>query len=96
MSAKMTLSCDEHGMPSASSSVTSMRSLRVSMMRAVSVAIVSQPRPSTIGRTALPFSPMPRSTRLDMTASRGRYPESSSIEKTKKNVVTTGRTMATA
>ncbi len=31
-----------------------------------------------------------------MTASRGRYPESSSIENTKKNVVTTGSTMATA
>ncbi len=72
MSAKITLSCDEHGMPSASSSVTSIRSLRVSMMRAVSVAIVSHPRPSTIGSTALPLSPMPRRIRLDMTARRGR------------------------
>ena len=66
------------------------------MMRAVSVAIVSQPKPSTIGRTAFPLRPIERSIRLDITASRGRYPESSSIEKTKKNVVTTGRTMATA
>ncbi len=76
--------------------MTSMRSLRVSMMRAVRVAIVSQPSPSTIGSTALPLSPMERSRRLLMTARRGRYPESSSIENTKKNVATTGSTIATA
>ena len=48
------------------------RSFRVSMMRAVIVAIVSQPSPSTIGRTALPFSPIRLNTLFSMTARRGR------------------------
>ena len=52
--------------------MTITRSLRVSMIRAVMVAMVSQPRPSTMGRTALPFSPIHLKTRFTITASRGR------------------------
>ena len=70
--ARITPSCAEHGTPSASSSIASSRSLRVGRIRVVSVAIVSQPRPSTIGSTALPFSPISRNTRSLITASRGR------------------------
>jgi hypothetical protein len=70
--ARITPSCAEHGTPSASSSIASRRSLRVGRMRVVSVAIVSQPRPSTIGSTALPFRPIRRNTRSVITASRGR------------------------
>ena len=80
--AKMTAICALHGTPRASSSVTITRSLRVSMIRAVMVAMVSQPRPSTIGSTALPFSPMARKARLTITARRGRYPVSSRKENT--------------
>ena len=50
---RMTPSWAEQGTPKASSSVTRIRSLRVSMMRAVRVAMVSQPRPRINGRTAL-------------------------------------------
>ncbi len=48
------------------------RSLGVSRMRVVSVAIVSQPSPSTIGSTAFPFKPIDLKMRLTITASRGR------------------------
>ena len=48
------------------------RSLRVSMIRAVIVAMVSQPSPSTMGRTALPFSPIRLKTLFTITARRGR------------------------
>ena len=44
----------------------------VSSTRVVSVAMVSQPRPRTIGRTALPFRPMRRKIRCSITARRGR------------------------
>ena len=70
--ARITPSCAEHGTPRASSSVASTRSFFVGRMRVVSVAIVSQPRPSTIGSTALPFRPISRKTRSLITASRGR------------------------
>ncbi len=70
--AMMTPSCAEHGTPRARSSVTMAAALRLSRIRVVSVAIVSQPRPSTIGSTALPFSPMRRKVRSSITASRGR------------------------
>jgi len=51
--ARITPSCAEHGTPRARSSVASTRSFFVGRMRVVSVAIVSQPRPRTIGSTAL-------------------------------------------
>ena len=70
--AKMTAICARHGTPSARRSVTITRSFRVSMIRAVMVAMVSQPRPSTIGSTALPFSPIRLKTLFTITASRGR------------------------
>ena len=54
----ITPSCAEQGTPSASSSVTWMRSLRLSRMRVAIVAIVSQPSPRIMGSTALPFNPM--------------------------------------
>ena len=68
----MTVSCAEHGTPSASSRITISRSLGVSRIRVVSVAIVSQPSPSTIGSTALPFRPIDLKMRLTITARRGR------------------------
>ena len=60
------------------------------------VAMVSQPSPSIMGSTALPFSPITRKTRFTMMAMRGKYPESSMMLNTKKNVVTMGSTMAKA
>ena len=95
-SARTTPSWAEHGTPRARRNVTIARSLRVGRSRVVSVAIVSQPRPRIIGRTALPFSPMTRKMRLTMTARRGRYPESSRMPKNTKNVPTTGSTIAIA
>ena len=56
--ARTTESWAEQGTPNASSRITIKRSLGVSRIRVVSVAMVSQPRPSTIGRTALPLSPI--------------------------------------
>ena len=70
------------------------RSFRVGRMRVVRVAMVSQPRPRTMGSTALPLRPMTLNTRSVMTARRGRYPESSSMENTTKKVATMGSTMA--
>ena len=70
--ARMTASCALQGTPRARSKVTITRSLRVSMIRAVMVAMVSQPRPRTIGRTALPFSPMRLKRVFTTTARRGR------------------------
>ena len=64
-------SCAEHGTPSASSRIAISRSFGVARIRVVIVAIVSQPRPSTIGRTALPFSPIARKMRSLKMARRG-------------------------
>jgi hypothetical protein len=61
----------EHGMPSASSSTAISRSFGVPRMRVVIVAMVSQPRPSTMGRTAFPFSPIARKMRSLKIARRG-------------------------
>ena len=47
----------EQGTASASSRITKKRSLRLSRTRVVKVAIVTHPKPNTIGSTALPFSP---------------------------------------
>ena len=52
--------------------VVTTRSFRVSRMRVLIVAMVSQPRPRIIGSTALPLSPIRRKTRLTMIAIRGR------------------------
>jgi hypothetical protein len=62
----------------------------------VIVAIVSHPRPSTIGSTALPLSPIDRNRRSLKIASRGMYPLSSRKPNIRKNVVTTGSTIAIA
>ena len=70
--AKITAIWALQGTPSASSRVTITRSFRVSMIRAVMVAMVSQPRPSTMGSTAFPFSPIHLKTRFTITARRGR------------------------
>ena len=70
--ARMTAIWAEHGTASARSSVTMTRSLRVSMIRAVMVAMVSQPSPSTMGSTALPFRPIRLKTLFTITARRGR------------------------
>ena len=53
----------EQGMARASRRIANKRSRRVSKMRVVTVAIVTQPSPSTIGRTALPFNPIMRNRR---------------------------------
>ena len=94
--ASSTPSCAEQGTASARSIVVTMRSLRVSRMRVVIVAMVAQPSPRSIGSTAFPFSPMIRKTRFTMIARRGKYPESSRMLNTRKNVVTIGSTMARA
>ena len=70
--AMITPSCAEQGTPRARRSVTIAASFFVSRMRVVSVAIVSQPRPRTIGSTALPLRPMRRNERFSITARRGR------------------------
>ena len=64
-------SCAEQGTPSASSRIAISRSFGVPRIRVVIVAIVSQPRPSTIGSTALPFRPIARNRRSLKIASRG-------------------------
>ena len=64
-------SCAEHGTPRASSVIAMSRSFGVPRMRVVIVAIVSQPSPSTIGRTALPLSPIERNSRSLKIARRG-------------------------
>src|SRR3989338_6756411 len=94
--AAMTPNCAEHGMPRANSNVVMIRSRRLSRMRVVMVAIVSQPSPSTRGRTALPFKPTNRQKRLAITASLGKYPTSSMKPKHRKNIVTIGRIIANA
>jgi len=73
-----------------------VRSLSVSKMRVVIVAIVSHPSPMTIGNTAFPFSPIFLKILLVITASLGRYPESSINPKTRKKQPTMGKTMAMA
>ena len=72
VSPRMAPSWAEQGTPRARRMVTMRRSFLVSRIRAVIVAMVSQPRPRTIGRIALPLRPMIRKRRLDMMASRGR------------------------
>ena len=62
----------------------------------VKVAIVSHPSPRIIGSTALPLQPIFLKRRSIITASRGRYPESSRIPNPRKKVPTIGRTIATA
>ena len=64
-------SCAEHGMPSASSRMAINRSFGVPRILVVIVAMVSQPRPSTIGSTAFPFSPITRKMRSQKIARRG-------------------------
>ncbi len=68
---RIVASCAEHGMPSASRSTAISRSFGVPRIRVVIVAIVSQPRPSTMGRTAFPFSPITRKMRSAKIASLG-------------------------
>ena len=59
-------------MASASRSVAIIRSRRVSSVRVTMVAMVSQPKPSTIGITARPLRPMRLKTRSISMARRGR------------------------
>lgn len=72
------------------------RSFRDSSILVVMVAMVSHPRPRTIGRTAFPLSPIPLKTLSTITASLGRYPESSRKLKNTKKKLTMGSTMAMA
>ena len=67
-----TPSCAEQGIASAIRNVAISRSRRVARMRVVSVAIVTQPRPSTIGSTARPFMPIAAKPRLASTDSRAK------------------------
>ena len=67
----MVASCAEQGIPSASSRMAISRSFGVPRILVVIVAMVSQPRPRTIGRTALPFSPITRKMRSQKIARRG-------------------------
>ena len=87
---RITPSCAEHGTPRARRSVTITLSFLVSITLAVNVAIVSQPSPSTIGRTAFPCSPISLNILCTIMASLGRYPESSSMPNAMKKVPTMG------
>ena len=87
---RITPSCAEQGTARARRKVVIILSLLVSRILVVIVAIVSHPRPSTIGKTALPFRPITLNILLAMIASLGKYPESSSIAKAIKNVVVIG------
>jgi len=62
----------EQGMASASRKVVISRSRGLCRMRVVNVAMVTQPRPSTIGSTARPLRPISENRRLAMTVRRGR------------------------
>jgi len=73
-------------MASAIRNVAIMRSLWVSRILVVMVAIVPQPRPSTIGSTALPLRPIFEKTLFERTAILGRYPLSSRNPKAMKKV----------
>ena len=72
------------------------RSRFVGSVRVTIVAIVSQPRPRTIGITALPLRPILLNILSINMARRGRYPVSSMIAKTRKKNDTSGRISATA
>ena len=62
----------EQGIARASRIVAMTRSRRVSSVRVTIVAIVSQPKPRTIGITARPFRPIFLNTRSISIARRGR------------------------
>lgn len=69
-------------------------SFLVSRIRVVNVAMVSQPSPSTMGNTALPFKPITLNNLLTITASLGRYPLSSINPKLMKKNPTMGNMIA--
>jgi hypothetical protein len=71
-------------------------SRRVSRVRVTNVAMVSQPKPKTMGMTARPLSPISLKSLSMSIANRGRYPESSMSANARKNVVTMGRIIAIA
>ena len=93
---KTTPNCPAQGMLSVNKNVAIKRSRGVVKIRVVSVAIVTQPKPKTIGKTARPFKPIAEKTRLVITDKRGKYPESSKMEKAMKKVVTKGKISAKA
>lgn len=64
----------EQGTAKANNSVAITRWRPVSSVRVVTVAMVSQPRPRTIGSPAWPLRPILRIRRWAVTASRARYP----------------------
>ena len=91
--ASMTPSCAEQGTASARSATTMIRSFFVSSIRLARVAIVTHPKPSTIGSVALPLTPTKRKALFVRTVRRGKYPVSSRIPKARKKTVTMGSTI---
>ena len=68
----ITPSWAEQGIARASSSVAMIRSRTVSRVRVTIVAMVSQPKPSTIGMTARPVRPIFLKSRSTRSARRGK------------------------
>ena len=85
--------CAEQGMAKAMRAMTMIFSLRDCRLRAVIVAMVLQPKPSTSGMTALPVMPIFSDTRRVRMARLGRYPMSSRSPKTRKKTERMGRTV---
>jgi hypothetical protein len=92
----ITPSCAEQGTATDRSSVAMTRSRLVESVLVTMVAMVVQPKPSTIGMTARPLRPTFFRRRSASSASRGRYPTSSMNENTRKKSATMGRMIATA
>jgi len=86
----------EHGTPRASNNVAIILSFFVSSVLTVIVAIVTQPQPSIKGNIAFPFNPRNFNGLFPITASLGKYPESSNKPNEIKNVRTIGKIMAIA
>ena len=86
----------EQGIATASMRVAIILSLLDSSTLVTITAIVPHPIPRTRGITALPLKPTFLNSLSSSMAILGRNPESSSRENARKNIVTIGKTMATA
>ena len=85
--ARIIPNCAEHGIERDKRITTIILSFFVSSILELNTAIVPQPTPNTIGRTALPFKPTSENNLLSITDNLGKYPESSNIPKKEKNAI---------
>ena len=89
---RIILNLAEQGTPSDSRKMAINRSLLLSSTLVEIVAMVTQEKPSTIGSTALPLSPIFLKSLSSRMESREKYPESSINPKVKKKTTMTGST----